>query len=1722
MNDALKQVPPETAGGPSNRVPFQVPAANAPRQPGCDRNATGWSAAAKQPGSKFVCACLATIVATGSYASASPVIWLEGEQPSSATFEYQTGGWGNTDCLSQGSWLHFSIPEAEAEKRIPAGGGILRYEFSVTEPGEYEVWNRAGFEFIRTPFEWRIDDGRWATITPRDNLSTDLMEIARWCEVAWVPLGKATLQPGNHALEIRFTVRQDGQGKVQRLIYTSDALVLSRGEFRPNGKHQPGAAWRTERDRVAATRVFQLPAAPLGSRSEIELHGDWQYARLDEPGRVGDTRTQPVTALPGEGALHWSAIAVPGDRNALRPDQVFCHRYLLRTRIHVPAALQGRRLLLDCAEANLMISVLVNGRYVGFSDAVASGFTFDLSDAVQYGADNELAVVVKDAYYAIEPNEEKPDSHHWFNIPLEMMSDNQGVTMRMDYPTRNTVGNGLLDRVRLIAAGPAVIEDVYLRPSVTEGRITVETTVSNPAQAGEFEVVHEIVGANKTLAGGTLKLAAARRGTAAGSTAWPDAKLWWPDQPHVYTARTLLKQNGQVIDRTETRFGFRTWSIEGTRFVLNGIPWQFRADLVGNDGGNPLGTVARWRETGQNMFRLRFQRDWGGMTRRELLEFFDTNGVPVRCNAGTFDGQHASYGMVLREGDKKLARISLFDNWRKQVEVTVKRDRNHPCVFVWELDNEIIYINTRNFGNLDVVEPEFKKTAALVASLDRQGRGQMVAGGRALMDGSLPLNGCHYEASADRDYPDMAYGLGDWAAASDKQPWPMAKDKPIFLSEEAYLHGRKPQDFAGVGGERCFAGRSETKQAGGLLLRMYSEGYRWQELGGFHYWCSGYDPDLYTAWQPVCALVREWTRTLASGKPVARTVMVRNDTRFDDPITLRWTFNVGGKRLSGGEEQLAIAPGHGKTLTLNLAVPAVADRTEATLELACLRKGQTVWSERKALTVLNADTARRGSASAGVVVWENGHRIAARLQKTGVPFRTAGSLEALPADCKVLIVGPDVVTSRLSTDPRWLALVDSGKRVVVLEQKQPLHYQAIPADLEPTEFAGRMAFMQEPTHPVFAGLEPDDFLFWPDGHVVYRHIYRKATRGARSLLHADEQLGYCALAECTVGEGLLLLCQAVVGEKLDSSPVAARLFDGLVDRALTYQRVRNATVVCLPAADPRLTMLTDSGLDFTVQSDPVAALREGRAGVVVADATPAHLAALAGAADTVSAFAARGGMLMLWGLTPEGLKDFNRLVGVHHLLRPFTKEKVQIAVPRPALAAGISQSDVALSSGKRIAGWQSIEWAAEDTFTHVVDLEDIVPFLKGPGIEPDGNGGSIANGFTDVEFWRYICYFTVDEDGQGPVLAYELPRAEDFVGLSIVPNSHYKKVRQFVLTPNGNAAAAVPLNLEPYTRDDNPRQDFELDLKGVKTFTLAFTKWDEHERPPIGIDNLWIKVRRPADFRENVQPLVDNGGLVFYPQRRILLNQLRVPERETVPVNRDKKQTVVATLLRNLNAVFAGGEALLPGAAMKTEPVSLEGKCNLYLTAGKGWPLGKLDLSHAPLGEQRLAGVRYAIRDFKTSPLESALTLQGLPGAKAPREITGIAVGRRADALFFLHTWNRRSEWRPRRATDEPPVVFQYVVHYEDGTTNTADVRYGLGVEHYVQPQPKGLKEAALAWAAPFETGGTDEATLYAMPWNNPQPGKTIATIEVRYEPKIGSRYGTPIVLGISTATRLE
>ena len=48
----------------------------------------------------------------------------------------------------------------------------------------------------------------------------------------------------------------------------------------------------------------------------------------------------------------WRAIAVPGDKNTLRPDLVFAHRVWYRTRVDVPATAAGRSFFLVFPQNN--------------------------------------------------------------------------------------------------------------------------------------------------------------------------------------------------------------------------------------------------------------------------------------------------------------------------------------------------------------------------------------------------------------------------------------------------------------------------------------------------------------------------------------------------------------------------------------------------------------------------------------------------------------------------------------------------------------------------------------------------------------------------------------------------------------------------------------------------------------------------------------------------------------------------------------------------------------------------------------------------------------------------------------------------------------------------------------------------------------------------------------------------------------------------------------------------------------------------------------------------------------------------------------------------------------------------------------------------------------------------------------------------------------------------
>ena len=702
-------------------------------------------------------------------------IWIEAENTAtinikpSDKLKIQTAGWGNKQFLSGESWFQISAEENDVEANVPDEGILLSYKIAAPRAATYQIWNRIGYEFVRSPFDWRVDNGEWHNVSPQE-LTTDLMEIGFFNEVAWLQLGEQKLDAGAHTLEIRLPKTKDDKGKFARILYASDAIVLSDGAFHPNGAHKPGENASSAEDAAAAQKVFVLPAAKNGVRSEVTLEGDWEIARDDEqmPREVGE----PIKELPTQ--AFWSAIKVPSDKNVSRPDLIFAHRLWYRTRVEIPENQLGRSFVLTFPMNNLNTTVYVNGTLCGFSNTPLTHADIDVTKGIKAGR-NEIWVGIRDAWYGRNYNPDEPlKLRHTFNTPIKFFGDG---FQDLAYPIWNNPQSGILETPVLTSLGATYASDVFVQPSVAKKQLNAQITLQNSSNAQangtvEWAAIDDKSGqVEKSSAPQPFTLAAGATSTLNVAADWANAKLWWPNDPNLYRLRTTVKIGGAVADIQETSFGFREWSARGIDFLLNGVRWQQWADLTPLAAKTPEEFLKIYRDTNQRTFRLMMPGQGAGNWRYlglalpDALSFFDRTGVVVRRNS-LVDGE--AIGYAFSEGDEALKKkfgtemkVQLMKNWREQTLAQVRNERNHPSINVWTIENEFAYINLINLlGNsplMDEYEREISQISDAVISADPT-RLVMIDGGGATKFQTLPIHGNHYVFDAkDTRYPDLAY-----------------------------------------------------------------------------------------------------------------------------------------------------------------------------------------------------------------------------------------------------------------------------------------------------------------------------------------------------------------------------------------------------------------------------------------------------------------------------------------------------------------------------------------------------------------------------------------------------------------------------------------------------------------------------------------------------------------------------------------------------------------------------------------------------------------------------------------------------------------------------------------------------------------------------------------------------------------------------------------------------
>ncbi len=273
------------------------------------------------------------------------------------------------------------------------------------------------------------------------------------------------------------------------------------------------------------------------------------------------------------------------------------------------------------------------------------------------------------------------------SVDIDVFLENKPQQSRW-YP-----GAGLYRNVHLVESDPIHIPTfgVLVRtPKISNdfAQITIDIDLQNgvdefSVQDTEYKVRTDILYEGKVVA-----TVFGQHGT----TEVSEPKLWSPETPYLYTARTRVykptansQQKIDILDEVNTRFGIRSLSYTPEKgFQLNGETRKFKGVCNHHDLG-PLGAavhkdalrhqIAMLKDMGCDAIRTSHN-----MPAPELVELCDEMGMMMMIEP--FDVWN--HGKTENDYSKEFN-----DWWRWDVTNMVKHYRNNACVMLWSSGNEV-------------------------------------------------------------------------------------------------------------------------------------------------------------------------------------------------------------------------------------------------------------------------------------------------------------------------------------------------------------------------------------------------------------------------------------------------------------------------------------------------------------------------------------------------------------------------------------------------------------------------------------------------------------------------------------------------------------------------------------------------------------------------------------------------------------------------------------------------------------------------------------------------------------------------------------------------------------------------------------------------------------------------------------------------------------------------
>ncbi|WEV75356.1 glycoside hydrolase family 2 TIM barrel-domain containing protein [Bifidobacterium sp. ESL0800] len=341
-------------------------------------------------------------------------------------------------------------------------------------------------------------------------------------------------------------------------------------------------------------------------------------------------------------------------------------------------ALRGKAMILEFEGVYRLAEVFVNGRKAGSCDYGYSGFTVDVTDLVTIGEDNEIRVVARNA--------DQPNSR-WYS--------GAGIYRPV------TLWTGPREHIRFEGVG---VRTISTEPAKVE--ITLQTTGAGRAHIEIFAGERDI-----DTSTASVECATDAQGQATVTLDIPDAQLWSPAHPNLYTCQVTYQaeshesatdatdvktttdiagNSGSAIatnatsDTASTVFGIRTLDWGDNGFLINGERTIMQGACVHHTNGI-LGAAAFDDAERRKVQGLKAQgynaiRSAHNPCSKALLKACDELGMLVLdeyidhwyIHKTLYD--YVDYFEANRQGDLKAM---------------VRKDRNHPSVVMYSIGNEV-------------------------------------------------------------------------------------------------------------------------------------------------------------------------------------------------------------------------------------------------------------------------------------------------------------------------------------------------------------------------------------------------------------------------------------------------------------------------------------------------------------------------------------------------------------------------------------------------------------------------------------------------------------------------------------------------------------------------------------------------------------------------------------------------------------------------------------------------------------------------------------------------------------------------------------------------------------------------------------------------------------------------------------------------------------------------